>query len=184
VDRPGGLSYKFMALRVQTEPHIEVHEYRLLAVPAAAFLAVLIRAFLPVYFPRADLLELPLLVTLYFGLSRRNPATGLLLGAGIGLLQDSVSRPVLIGYYGIAKTLVGYAGSSIGGRLDVDHPISRFVLAFTFFHFHQGVLVLIKRLLLEQPEAMFSMRLLLASLVNALVAVALFPLLDKLRKPS
>ncbi|HEV8383744.1 MAG TPA: rod shape-determining protein MreD [Candidatus Acidoferrales bacterium] len=172
-----------MAIRVQTEPHIEVHEYRLLAVPAAAFLAVLIRAFLPVYFPSADMLELPLLVTLYFGLSRRNPATGLLLGTGIGLLQDSVS-PVPIGYYGIAKTLVGYAGSSIGGRLDVDHPISRFLLTFVFFHFHQGVLVLIERLLLAQPKAWFSLRLLLASLVNAAIAVVLFPLLDKLRKPS
>src|SRR5574341_2482851 len=120
-----------MALRVQTEPHIEVYEYPILAVAGAAFLAVLIRAFLPVYFRSADLLELPLLVTLYFGLSRRNPATGLLLGMGIGLLQDSVSK-VPIGYYGIAKTLVGYAGSSIGGRLDVDHPVSRFLLTFVF----------------------------------------------------
>lgn len=172
-----------MALRVQSEPHIEVYEYPFLAVAGAAFFAVLIRAFLPVYFQSAAMLELPLLVTLYFGLSRRNPATGLLLGMGIGLLQDSVS-PVHIGYYGIAKTLVGYAGSSIGGRLDVDHPISRFLLTFMFFHFHQGVLVLIKRLLLAQPETMFSMKLLLTSLVNAAIAVALFPLLDKLRKPS
>ncbi len=172
-----------MALRVQTEPHIEVYKYPFFAVASAAFFAVLIRAFLPIYFQSADLLELPLLVTLYFGLSRRNPATGLLLGMGIGLLQDSVSK-VPIGYYGIAKTLVGYAGSSIGGRLDVDHPISRFLLAFTFFHLHQGVLVLIKRVLLAQPEAMFSMKLLLASVVNAGIAVALFPLLDKLRKTS
>ncbi len=172
-----------MALRVQTEPHIEVYNYSTFAVLGVAFFAVLVRAFLPVYFQSADLLELPLLVTLYFGLSRRNPATGLLLGMGIGLLQDSVST-VPIGYYGIAKTLVGYAGSSIGGRLDVDHPISRFLLTFTFFHLHQGVLVLIKRVLLAQPEALFSTRLLLASVVNAGIAVVLFPLLDKLRKPS
>jgi rod shape-determining protein MreD len=170
-----------MALRAQFEQHIEVHKYPWPAVWGTAFLAVLVRAFLPVYFPNAALLELPLLVTLYFALSRRNPGAGLLLGMGIGLLQDSVS-PVPIGYYGIAKTLVGYAGSSIGGRLDVDHPISRFLMTFAFFHFHQGVLVLIKRVLLAQPEALFSTRLLLASLVNAGIAVALFPLLDRLRK--
>ncbi len=172
-----------MALRAQSEPHIEVYQYHFFAVAGTAFLAVLVRAFLPVYFPNAALVELPLLVTLYFALSRRNPAAGLMLGMGIGLLQDSVS-PVPIGTFGIAKTLVGYAGSSIGGRLDVEHPISRFLLTFAFFHFHQGVLVLIKRVLLAEPEVLFSTRLLLASLVNAGIAVALFRLLDKLRKPS
>lgn len=172
-----------MALRVQSEPRIEVYKYSFFAVAGAAFFAVLVRAFLPVYFPNAAMLELPLLVTLYFALSRRNPAAGLMLGMGIGLLQDSVS-PVPIGTFGIAKTLVGYAGSSIGGRLDVEHPISRFLLTFIFFHLHQGVLVLIKRVLLAEPEVLFSTRLLLASLVNAGIAVALFPLLDKLRKPS
>ncbi|MBI1749645.1 MAG: rod shape-determining protein MreD [Acidobacteria bacterium] len=170
-------------MRVQSEPHIEVYEYPFFAVAGTAFFAVLVRAFLPAYFPSSALLELPLLVTLYFGLSRRNPAAGLLLGMGVGLLQDSVSR-VPIGLYGIAKTLVGYAGSSIGGRFDVEHPISRFLLTFFFCHFHQGVIVLIKRVLLAEPETMFSARLLLASLVNAGIAVALFPLLDKLRKPS
>lgn len=172
-----------MALHAQFEQHIEVHKYPWLAVVGAAFFAVLIRAFLPKYYANADLLELPLLVTLYFALSRRNPATGLLLGTGIGLLQDGVSR-VPIGLYGIAKTVVGYVGSTVGGRLDVEHPISRFFLTFLFFHFHQAILALIRRVLLAEPEAFFSMRLLMASAINAAIAVVLFPLLDKLRKPS
>jgi rod shape-determining protein MreD len=172
-----------MALHAQFEQRIEVHKYPWLAVVGAAFFAVLIRAFLPKYYANADLLELPLLVTLYFALSRRNPATGLLLGMGIGLLQDGVSR-VPIGLYGIAKTVVGYVGSTVGGRLDVEHPISRFFLTFLFFHFHQAILALIRRVLLAEPEAFFSMRLLMASAINAAIAVVLFPLLDKLRKPS
>ena len=151
----------------------------------AAFLAVVLQAFLQVYVPRATLLELPLLVTLYFGLSRRNPNTGLLLGMGIGLLQDAVSgTEVPVGLYGIAKTFVGYGASSIGGRLDVEHPLARFCLAFLFFHLHQVVFAFTKRLLLAQPEALFSLNLLLASLLNAGIAVALFPLLDRLRKSS
>ena len=174
-----------MALRAHTETHIEVHRFPWWAVAVPTFLALVLQAFLPVYFRRADLLELPLLITLYFGLSRRNPATGLMLGMTIGLLQDGVSgsgHP--LGLYGIAKAFVGYLASSIGGRLDVEHPVSRFFLTFFFFHLHQIVFAATKRVLLAQPEALFSTRLLLASLVNAGIAVALFPLLDKLRKAS
>lgn len=174
-----------MALRAQAETHIEVHKYSAIAVLLTAFLALVLQAFLPVYLPRTGLMELPLLVTLYFALSRRNPNTGLLLGMSIGLLQDAVSgAEVPVGLYGIAKTVVGYGASSIGARLDVEHPLSRFFLAFGFFHLHQGVFAATRRLLLAQPEVFFSGELLLASLVNALLAVALFPLLHRLRKQS
>lgn len=172
-------------IRSEVEQHIEVHKYPLFVVPVVAFLALVLQKFLPVYVPRAALLELPLLVTLYFGLSRRNPNTGLLLGMGIGLVQDAVSGPpVPIGLYGIAKTIVGFVASSIGARLDVDHPLSRFLLAIVCFHLHQMVFAGIKRLLLAQPAALFDWNVLLASLLNAVVAVLLFPLLDRLRKPS
>lgn len=174
-----------MVMRVQVEPHIEVHKYSLTSIWGTAFLALVLQAFLPVYVPRASLLELPLLVTVYFALSRRNPNTGLLLGMSIGLLQDAVSgSDVPVGLYGIAKTLVGFSGSSIGARLDVEHPASRFFLVFLFFHFHQVIFAFTKRLLLARPEELFSMNLLLASLVNAALAMVLFPLLDRLRKPE
>jgi len=74
--------------------------------------------------------------------------------------------------------------SSIGSRLNVEHPISRFVLAVGFFHFHQGVIALTKRILLAQHEPFLTTPLLIASLVNAALAMGLFPLLDLLRKPS
>lgn len=174
-----------MALPAQTRTHIEVYKFSMGAVLGTAFLSLLLQAFLPVHFPKASLLELPLLVTLYFGLSRRNPSTGLMLGTTIGLLQDAVSGAATpLGLYGIAKTLVGYGASSVGGWLDVEHPLSRFLLTFFFFFLHQAVFAITKRLLLAQPEAFFSGNLLLASVVNAALAVILFPLLDRLRKPS
>ncbi len=172
-----------MEIRVQTESYIEVHKYRSGVVTGVAALALVLQAFLPVYFPRADLLELPLLVTLYFGLSRRSPSAGLLLGMVIGIVQDSLSH-MPIGLYGIAKTLVGFVASSIGARLDVEHPISRFLLSFLFFFFHHVVFAITKRLLLAQPELFFTLPLLLSAVVNAALAVALFPLLDRLRRPS
>ena len=172
-----------MAIRIQTETHIEVYRFSAWAVAGAAFFALVLQAFLPLHFRGAEMLELPLLVTLYFGLSRRNPATGLALGTAVGVLQDGVSGNP-IGLYGIAKTLVGFIASSIGGRLDVEHPLSRFFLAASFFHVHQVVLAATKRWLLAQPEPFFSLNLLVASLVNGALAVVLFPLLDKLRKAS
>lgn len=170
-----------MVLRAQAEQHIEVYKYSFLAVCGTVFLALLLQASLPAYFPRANLLELPLLVTLYFGLSRRNPSTGLLLGMTIGLLQDAISK-IPIGLYGIAKTLVGFAASSVGARLDVEHPLARALLTFVFFHAHHAVFALTRILLLQESEAFFSTDLLIGSLVNAALAVVLFPLLDKLRR--
>ena len=172
-----------MEIAGRTERHIEVHKFHSGVVTGVAAVVLVLQAFLPKYFPRADLLELPLLVTLYFGLSRRNPSVGLLLGMVIGILQDSLSKSSWpIGLYGIAKTVVGFAASSIGARLDVDHPISRFALAFLFFHFHHSVLVLTKRLLLAQQEPWLTTFLWIASSVNGALAVGLFPLLDRLRK--
>lgn len=174
-----------MISRIQIEQHIEVHKYSLWVVWGVAFSALLLQAFLPAYLPRTSMLELPLLVTLYFGLSRRNPNTGLLLGMAIGLLQDAVSGPAVpVGLYGIAKTFVGYGASSIGGRLDVEHPLARFALGFGFFHLHQVVYAFTKRLLLAREAELFNTELLMAALLNGVLAVLLFPLLDRLRKPS
>jgi rod shape-determining protein MreD len=170
-----------MNARTQGETHIEVHKFYGGAVAGVAFLALVVQAFLHKFGGKAEYLELPLLVTLYFGLSRRNPISGLLLGTVIGLLQDGLSH-MPIGLYGIAKTFVGYLASTIGARVDVEHPLSRFGFTFLFFHFHQAVLATTEWLLLAQRPQYISGKLLVASLVNSLVAVALFPLLDHLRK--
>jgi rod shape-determining protein MreD len=167
------------------EMHIEVHKFRTGAILGTLVVVLFLQAFLPIYFPKTGVLDLPLLITVYFGLSRRNPSTGLLLGMAIGLAQDSLSgQTVPLGLYGIAKTIIGYLASSIGARLDTEHPFARFALTAVFFGLHQGVIVLIRRILLAQPEPWFTMRLGVAALVNALVGVFLFMLLDRLRKHS
>jgi rod shape-determining protein MreD len=171
-----------MSARAQTEQHIEVHKFYAGAMALAAFLALFLQAFLNKYGSWAAMLELPLLITIYFSVSRRSPAIGLLLGAMIGILQDAVSH-MPIGFYGIAKTLVGYVASSFGARIDTEHPLSRFGLVVAFFYFHQAVLTILNRLLLGRPGSYFSWRLLIAAVVNGAVAMVLFPALDRLRKP-
>src|SRR5881409_424885 len=170
------------AFDIRGESHIEVHKFRAGAIIIATLLALVIQASFPIHFARAAVLDFPLLVTIYFGLSRRNPSTGLLLGMVVGLLQDSLSGPTVpLGLYGIAKTIIGYLASSIGARLDTEHPAARFALTFAFFIVHQGIIWLIRRLLLGQPEMWFNLRLGAAALVNGGVAVFLFLLLDRLR---
>jgi rod shape-determining protein MreD len=166
------------------EPHIEVHKYYGGVVALAVVLALVLQAFFPVHFRWASYLELPLLVTVYFALSKRNPSSGLLLGMVIGLLQDSLSRTPL-GLYGISKTAVGFVASSIGARVDVEHPIARFLLVICFSLFHHAVFTLTSRVLLaQQDERYISIQILIAAIVNACIAIALFPLLDRFRKPS
>lgn len=165
------------------ETHIEVHKFRSGAIVASTFLALVLQAFVPVYFPKFAVLNLPLLAVIYFGLSRRNPSTGLLLGMVIGLLQDSLSGPTVpLGLYGIAKTIIGYLASSIGARLDTEHPAARFALTMMFLVVHQGIITVTRRLLLAEPEPWFTVRLAIAAAVNAVVAVVLFTMLDRLRK--
>src|ERR1700747_2823013 len=162
------------AFDIRGESHIEVHKFRAGAIIIATLLALVIQASFPVHFARAALLDFPLLVTVYFGLSRRNPSTGLLLGMFIGLLQDSLGGPTVpLGLYCIATTVIGYLASSIGARLDTEHPAARFALTATFFIVHQGLIVLTRRILLAQPEPWFTMHLFVSAFVNAIVAVFL-----------
>jgi len=107
------------------------------------------------------------------------------LGMVIGLAQDALSGPTVpLGFYGIAKTVIGYLASSIGARLDTEHPAARFALVFSFFVVHQGIMVLIRRLLLAEPETWINLHLLIAAAVNALSGTVLFLALDRLRRSA
>jgi len=169
---------------MQSETNVEVHKYYGGTVIGAALVALVLQAFLHKYGYWAEIVELPLLVTIYFGVSRRNPVSGLLLGAAIGLLQDALSYDNAIGLYGIAKTLVGYVASSVGARIDTEHPVSRFGLVFVLFHFHQVVLAVTQRALLGHSAPLINLHLFIASIVSAGIAVLLFALLDRLRRPA
>jgi rod shape-determining protein MreD len=171
------------AFDIRGESHIEVHKFRVGAIIIATLLALVIQASFPIHFAKAAVLDFPLMVTIYFGLSRRNPSTGLLLGMVIGLLRDSLSGPTVpLGLYGIAGTIIGYFASSIGARLDTEHPAARFALTAAFFVAHQGLIVVTRRILLAQPEPWFNTHLFIAALFNAFVSVFVFLLLDRLRK--
>jgi len=150
----------------------------LFLVPLAA---ILFQVYVPLFFQFLAYLELPLIVTVYFALMRRSPIGGLLVGALVGLAQDSLSKNPL-GMFGITKTIIGYVAASVGLRLDVDHPLIRLILGFFFFVFHQFIFWALTRGLLGQQMNFETQRTLVLGLLNAIVAVSLFHFLDKLKE--
>jgi rod shape-determining protein MreD len=111
---------------------------------------------------------------------RRSPTLGVLLGAGIGLAQDSLSENPQ-GMFGIVKTLVGYFAATASQRFDVETSGSRLVLAFFFFVFHQFFYWVLARALLGQPIGLELPQTLVMAVLNAVVAVPMFHILDKLK---
>lgn len=142
--------------------------------------AILFQVYVPRFVSYLSYLELPLLVTVYFSLMRRSPTLGVLMGAGIGLAQDSLSSNPL-GMFGIVKTLVGYFAATVSQHFDVQTAGSRLVLSFFFFVFHQFFYWVLGRALLGQPIGLELPQTLVMAGLNALVAVPLFHILDKLK---
>jgi rod shape-determining protein MreD len=121
-----------------------------------------------------------LLLTIFFAVSRRSQLSGMLTGAAIGLLQDCLTHTPF-GVFGIANTLVGYGASSIGVRIDVDNPGSRFLLVFFFYGVHQAVFLAIERELMGQMVHLNLGHEAGAAVVNSLMAVFLFGLLNRFK---
>jgi rod shape-determining protein MreD len=149
----------------------------LIVVPLAA---IAFQLYVPQFFQFLKFLEMPLLVVVYFAIMRRTQISGLVIGAVIGLAQDSVFGNPL-GMYGIDKTLVGYFAASVGMRFDVEHGLIRALLCFLFYVFHQFFYWVIARAMLSKQLVLDWQNVALVGLLNAIVGVALFAFLDKLR---
>ena len=168
-----------MAQRSLSREGIEVHRFSWIATVFVPLLAIFLQVTITRKFSYLAVFDLPLLVTIFFGVARRNPMAGSITGAAIGLVQDAFTHNP-IGLFGIAKTVVGYLASSIGVRVDVENPGSRLLMAFGFYLLHAGIYELVARNMARLPMGRFQWSHELgAALANALLAVVLFVLLDK-----
>jgi rod shape-determining protein MreD len=125
--------------------------------------------------------DLPLLVVIFFGVARRNQITGLMTGAIIGLIQDSLTHQP-IGLYGIAKTVVGFGASSLGVKIDVENIAARFLGTMLFCLVHEGIYFIVARGMVQVTVQWSWGHELLAALANGLLAVLLFAILDRLKQ--
>ncbi|MBK9171043.1 MAG: rod shape-determining protein MreD [Bryobacterales bacterium] len=177
------MSYSTERLLLGSQRESTVYTFRPWTLVLVPLVSILLQVYLPLFFQFLAYLELPLLVTVYFSLMRRSPVAGTLIGALIGIAQDSLSKNPL-GLYGIVKTLVGYFAASVALRFDVDHGFIRALLGFFFFYFHQVVFWALSQGLLGLQTGFDAKRTAILGILNAAVAVSVFRFLDRLRERS
>jgi rod shape-determining protein MreD len=175
------MSYSSSRILLSSQREGQVSRFRAWVMVVVPLAAILFQVYVPLFFQFLKFLEMPLLVVVYFALMRRNQISGLLVGALVGLAQDSLSKNPL-GMYGIVNTLVGYFAASVGVRLDVDHGVIRFLLAFFFYMFHRLFYWVMEQALLGHQPAFKIQEWLVFGVLNAVVAIFLFHFLDKLRE--
>lgn len=164
--------------RRELEEH-SFHPAVSLLVPLAA---IILQALLPKPLPRLAILDLPLIVTLFFAVSRRSPIAGALTGAAIGLVQDALTNQP-IGVNGMAKTVIGYAAASIGVQVDVENLSTRVLINFGFSLLNSALLFLINRRLIGLPNFhLMWLHELIRAVINTAIAIPLFVLLDNAKR--
>lgn len=85
--------------------------------------ALLLQMLLSDYLGFFQYIDLPLLVTVYFGLQRA-PVVGMVTGMLAGLGGDAVSGGI-VGVGGFSKTLIGYLVGAASVRLSLENPLAR-----------------------------------------------------------
>jgi rod shape-determining protein MreD len=169
-------------LRRRPAPESWFGRFQVVGLIILTLVAIISKFYLPRLIPTAVWLEVPLLLTVYFGLMRHNPVAALLFGAFVGLAEDSLSPANLpIGMYGITKTLVGYFAASVSIRFNVDNTVIRLVLCFFFYVFHSFFYWVMRRALLGQLVPFDPQQTLLHGAFNAAVALPLYMILDKMK---
>jgi rod shape-determining protein MreD len=123
---------------------------------------------------------LPLVVTIYFALGRRNPMQGTLLGMAMGLFEDALSHRA-IGINGLAKTIAGFLAGSVGIRIEVDNQTIRLLLGFALSWLSSAIYLFVNRFLLGLPMEWNWLTELFRAVGNTLIVLVLFPLLDRMQ---
>ena len=170
-----------MNISYTSREQVEVYKFPWPVAIGVPLLALFVQFFLPVHAPFLLAFDLPLLVTIFFAVSRRNPVSGLALGAAMGLLQDSMAHHP-IGMYGIAKTFIGYLASSLGVKIDVENPGTRFLMTYTFYVIHQMIYFAIARGMAGEDLAWHWGHEAASALANSLMAIVLFAALDRFKE--
>jgi rod shape-determining protein MreD len=148
----------------------------------APLLCVLLGAMLPRLWPPLAILDLPLIVTVFFAVSRRSPIAGAVTGTLIGLLQDALTDQPF-GVFGITKTVIGYIGASVSFTVDVENIFNRILFNFVASLLQSAMLYVIRRRLLGiTTEHLQPGYELIRAGVNTVVAIPVFMLLDRFRQ--
>jgi rod shape-determining protein MreD len=159
---------------------MEIHRYPLLVYTLVPLASLVLQAWLPRVTSPYDWFDLPLVVTVYFALGRRSPIRGTIMGAAMGLFEDALTHHA-IGINGIAKTVVGFLAASVGVRIEVENLIIRLLLNFLLSLLSSAIYLFVSRFLLGLVPEWSWLTELLRAVGNSLIALVLFPVLDRLQ---
>ena len=166
-----------MALMASTRREADERSFPLLIYILAPVLALGLQSLVMLHFALFGTLDLPLMVVIYFAMTLHSPAGSTIGGALMGVAQDALTRQPL-GVFGISKAVIGYVAGSLGVRIDTESHGTRLLLTFLFVLLHNAIDRVLVRHLLAEPMIWNWVRELLRALINTLVAVAIFALLD------
>ena len=170
-----------MPITYTSQEQVEVYRFSAPAAILIPLIALFLQAFLPLRLHFFSLFDLPLLVVIFFAVARRSQVAGMLTGALIGLLQDSLTHQP-IGIYGIANTVVGFGASSLGAKLDVENVGARFLVTLFFYAVHEVVYFTVARGLVKLTLQWSWGHEIGGALLNAATAAVLFTLLDRFKQ--
>lgn len=165
-------------LTANSRRDLEVHRYPAPLYIAAPVIALVLQALLPRLVGRFAYFDLPLVVTIYFALGRRSPIQGMLMGGFLGVFEDALTHHA-IGINGIAKTIAGYLAASVGIRIDVQNAAIRLLLNFALSLLCSAIVVFIHRVLLGLELHWNWLGMLFEAIGNSIIALFVFPLLDR-----
>lgn len=167
-------------LGVGSRREFEIRHYPMLVYALVPLAALVLQAWLPHMLAPYAWFDLPLVITIYIALSRRSPIQGTVMGAVMGILEDALThRP--IGVNGIAKTMVGFLAASLGVRIDVENHTIRLLLSFLLSLLSSAIYIFTCRILLGLDLEWQWFAELFRAIGNSLIAMVLFPMLDRLQ---
>lgn len=163
-----------------TSAHLETRRYPRILYVIAPLAALVMQAWLPRVVGQYSWFDFPLVITVYFALGRRSPIQGTIMGAVIGVLEDALThRP--IGINGLAKTVVGFLAASVGVRIAVENQAIRLFLNFLLSLLSSAIVVFVYKFLLGLDLQWQWFTELFSAIGNSIIAVVLFPVLDRLQ---
>ncbi len=167
-------------LTATSRRELEVHRYPALVYALVPLAALVLQAWLPRVMGRYAWFDLPLVVVIYFAMGRPSPIQGTVMGCIFGIFEDALTQHP-IGINGVAKTLVGFLSSSLGIRVDVENHTVRVLLTLALSLASSGIYFFVFRILLGLSLAWNWLDALLVAIGNTVLALILFPFLDRFR---
>jgi rod shape-determining protein MreD len=147
------------------------------AVLGALVLSLLIQTTLAgMSYETGTLVNVVLIAVVYVALAL-GPVAGLLTGAAGGLVQDAIAGGI-VGLGGMSKTLVGFVVGVLGAQFIVSQPAARFVMFVSATLLHEICFQSLFALADGQPIQFVWRSMFTQAVVNALIGILTFQLIE------